>query len=53
MLYEVITDPRFLLGTIPSANVVTTAGELAAFFECLENEGELGGVRVFDRNNFV
>ncbi len=45
---ELSNDPRFLLGTIPSANVVTTAGELAAFFECLENEGELGGVRVFD-----
>ena len=45
---ELSNDPRFLLGTIPSANVVTTADELAAFFQCLLNEGELDGVRVFD-----
>jgi CubicO group peptidase (beta-lactamase class C family) len=45
---ELSNDPRFLLGTIPSANVVTTAYELAAFFQCLLNEGELDGVRVFD-----
>jgi CubicO group peptidase (beta-lactamase class C family) len=45
---ELSNDPRFLLGTIPSANVVTTAEELAAFFQCLLNEGELDGVRVFD-----
>jgi len=45
---ELSNDPRFLLGTIPSANVITTAGELAAFFQCLLNEGELDGVRVFD-----
>src|SRR5262245_11635055 len=45
---ELSNDPRFLLGTIPSANVVTTADELAAFFQCLLQEGELDGVRVFD-----
>lgn len=45
---ELSNDPRFLLGTIPSANVVTTAEELSAFFQCLLNEGELGGVHVFD-----
>lgn len=41
-------DPRFLLGPIPSANVVATAEELSAFYQCLLQEGELGGVRVFD-----
>jgi CubicO group peptidase (beta-lactamase class C family) len=45
---ELSNDPRFLLGTIPSANIVTTAFELAAFFQCLLQEGELDGVRVFD-----
>jgi CubicO group peptidase (beta-lactamase class C family) len=45
---EISNDPRFLLGTIPSANVVTTADELSAFFQCLLQEGELDGVRVFD-----
>jgi CubicO group peptidase (beta-lactamase class C family) len=41
-------DPRFLTGIIPSANVVTTARELSAFYQCLLQEGELDGVRVFD-----
>jgi CubicO group peptidase (beta-lactamase class C family) len=45
---ELSNDPRFLLGPIPSANVVTTAEELSAFYQCLLQEGELGGVRVFD-----
>jgi CubicO group peptidase (beta-lactamase class C family) len=41
-------DPRFLTGIVPSANVVSNAGELAAFFDCLLHEGELGGRRIFD-----
>jgi CubicO group peptidase (beta-lactamase class C family) len=41
-------DPRFLTGIIPSANVVTTARELSAFYQCLLEEGELDGVRIFD-----
>ena len=41
-------DPRFLAGILPAANVVSNARDLAAFFECLRNEGELGGVRVFE-----
>jgi CubicO group peptidase (beta-lactamase class C family) len=40
-------DPRFLTGIIPSANVVTTAAELSAFYQCLLDEGTLDGVRVF------
>jgi CubicO group peptidase (beta-lactamase class C family) len=45
---DLSNDPRFLTGIIPAANVVTTADELSAFFECLLREGELDGVRVFD-----
>ena len=41
-------DPRFRMGIIPSANVVATAEELSAFYECLLNEGELNGVRIFE-----
>jgi len=44
---ELANDPRFLTGIIPSANVVTNASELCAFYQCLLDEGELGGVRVF------
>jgi len=45
---ELSNDPRFLLGIIPSANIVSTAEELSAFYQCLLDGGELGGVRVFD-----
>jgi CubicO group peptidase (beta-lactamase class C family) len=41
-------DPRFLTGLIPSTNLVTTAEDLAAFYQCLLDEGELSGVRIFD-----
>jgi CubicO group peptidase (beta-lactamase class C family) len=45
---ELSNDPRYLTGIVPSANVVTTAEDLSAFFQCLLDGGELGGVRVFD-----
>ncbi len=45
---ELSNDPRFLTSIIAAANVVTTAGDLAAFYDCLLGEGTLGGVRVFD-----
>jgi len=45
---EIARDPRFLTGILPAANVVTTARELALFYECLRNEGTLGRVRVFE-----
>lgn len=41
-------DPRFLAGIVPAANIVSTAHELARFFECLRRDGELDGARVFD-----
>jgi CubicO group peptidase (beta-lactamase class C family) len=42
------SDPRFLTGIVPAANVVATAAEVAAFYQCLLDQGELDGVRVFD-----
>jgi CubicO group peptidase (beta-lactamase class C family) len=44
---KLANDPRFLTGIIPSANVVTTAAELSAFYQCLLGEGRLDGIRVF------
>ena len=44
---KLANDPRFLTGIIPSANVVTTAAELSAFYQCLLDEGILDGVRIF------
>jgi CubicO group peptidase (beta-lactamase class C family) len=41
-------DPRFLTGIVPSANVVATADELCAFYQCLLDGGALAGVQVFD-----
>jgi CubicO group peptidase (beta-lactamase class C family) len=41
-------DPRFLLGIIPSGNVVTTADELSRFYQLLLNGGEIDGVRIFE-----
>jgi CubicO group peptidase (beta-lactamase class C family) len=39
-------DERFLTAIVPSANVVTTASELARFYELLRRGGELDGVRL-------
>ncbi len=41
-------DPRFLLGVVPSGNLVATADEVSRFYQLLLNGGELGGVRIFD-----
>ena len=45
---ELSNDPRFVTGIIPSGNAMCTANELSAFYQCLLDEGQLGGVRVFD-----
>lgn len=45
---EMAHDPRFLRAVIPSANVVTTAADLSAFYECLLQGGERHGVHVFE-----
>ena len=45
---ELSNQPRFLRGIVPSANIVATAEELSAFYQCLLDGGELNGVRIFD-----
>jgi CubicO group peptidase (beta-lactamase class C family) len=45
-LVEASNDERFLTAIVPSANVVTTANELARFYELLRRGGELDGVRI-------
>ena len=47
-LVEMSNAPRFLTALVPSSNLVTTAEDLAAFYQCLLDEGELGGVRLFE-----
>jgi CubicO group peptidase (beta-lactamase class C family) len=44
---ELSNDRRFLTGIIPSANIVTTARETTAFFQCLLDEGTHAGESVF------
>lgn len=46
---EVSNDPRYLTGIVPSGNIVGTAAEASRFFQLLLEEGELDGVRVFER----
>lgn len=45
---EKASDPRFLTGIVPAGNMVATAEELCAFYQCLLNGGELNGTRIFD-----
>jgi CubicO group peptidase (beta-lactamase class C family) len=45
---ELVNDPRFLTGVIPSGNIVTTANELSRFFELLRAGGQVDGVRIFE-----
>jgi CubicO group peptidase (beta-lactamase class C family) len=47
-LVEVTNDVRFLTGTVPAANTMTTANELSRFFEVMRRGGELDGVRVIE-----
>ena len=44
---ELSNDPRFLIGVIPSGNVVATADEMSRYFQLLLNAGELDGIRIF------
>jgi CubicO group peptidase (beta-lactamase class C family) len=46
---EMSNDSRYLTGIVPSGNIIGTANEASRFFQLLLEEGELGGVRVFDR----
>jgi CubicO group peptidase (beta-lactamase class C family) len=45
---ELAHDPRFLTGILPSANVVSNAHDLGAFFECLRQDGRFEGIQVFE-----
>jgi CubicO group peptidase (beta-lactamase class C family) len=45
---ELANDPRYLTGIVPSANIVTTASDLCAFYQCLLDGGEQNGVRVLE-----
>ncbi len=44
---ELSNDPRFISGVIPSGNVIATAADTAAFYQCLLDGGTLDGTRVF------
>jgi CubicO group peptidase (beta-lactamase class C family) len=46
-IVEISNDPRFLTGIIPSGNLETTAEDLSAFLQCMLDDGEYNGVRVF------
>ena len=46
-IVELSNDPRFVCGVLPSANVMTTAWELCAFYQCLLEEGRFEGRQVF------
>jgi CubicO group peptidase (beta-lactamase class C family) len=43
-------DTRFLTSVIPSGNVIVTASDIAAFYQCLLDGGALDGTRVFDED---
>lgn len=47
-LLRMSNDDRFLTGVIPSGNVIATARDISAFYQCLLDGGELDGTRVFD-----
>ncbi len=43
-------DARFLTGIVPSGNVIGTANEFSAFFECLLRRGQHGRRRIFQES---
>jgi CubicO group peptidase (beta-lactamase class C family) len=47
-IMRMAADSRFLTGVVPSANIVSNAHELSAWYQCLLDEGTLGGVQVYD-----
>ncbi|MEE2961646.1 MAG: serine hydrolase domain-containing protein [Myxococcota bacterium] len=46
---RISNDHRFLTSIIPSANIISTANETCRFFELLLREGQLDGLRLFDK----
>jgi CubicO group peptidase (beta-lactamase class C family) len=47
---DLSNDPRFLSGVIPSANVITTARDIATFYQCLLDGGHGPRGPVFDED---
>ena len=45
---ELSNDPRFLRALVPSGNCISTAHDIAVFYQCLLDEGEWQGRRVFE-----
>ncbi|MBI1814760.1 MAG: beta-lactamase family protein [Deltaproteobacteria bacterium] len=45
---DLANDPRFLIGIVPSGNIIATASDLSSFYQLLLNGGELNGVRIFE-----
>lgn len=52
-LLRMSNDPRFLTAVVPSGNVIVTAHDVARFYQCLLDGGELDGVRLFDEATVV
>lgn len=48
-IVDLANDERFLTGIVPSGNVIATANEIGRYFELLLRQGELDGVKVFER----
>ena len=46
-LLRMSNDPRFLTASVPSGNIIVTARDAAAFYQCLLDGGTLDGTRVF------
>lgn len=46
---DLSNDPRFLTALVPAGNLITTANDIARFYQCLLNGGELDGVSVFEQ----
>ena len=46
-LLRMSNDPRFLTASVPSGNIVVTARDAAAFYQCLLDGGALDGTRIF------
>ena len=46
-LLHLSNDPRFLSAVVPSGNVIVTANDVAAFYQCLMDGGSARGTRVF------
>ena len=47
-LINLSNDPRFLTAVIPSANIISTAYEIALFYQCMLDQGMYEGEQVFD-----